>query len=61
MTCHHIGFGYKRLSDSKAGYHPLKLTLTEMFNLGRDIDIEHSNPILLLDTFFADYDLESSD
>ena len=30
-------------------YHP-ELTLTETFNLGCDIDLEHSNPILSLDT-----------
>ena len=27
-----------------------KLTLTETFNLGCDIDLEHSNPIFSLDT-----------
>ena len=27
-----------------------KLTLTEMFNLGCDIDHDHSNPIFLTDT-----------
>ena len=27
-----------------------KLTLTEMFNLGCDTDLEHSNPIFSLDT-----------
>ena len=27
-----------------------KLTLTETFNLGRDIDLEHSNPTFSLDT-----------
>ena len=27
-----------------------KLTLTETFNLGCDIDLEHSNPTFLLDT-----------
>ena len=27
-----------------------KLTLTETFNLGCDIDLGHSNPIFLLDT-----------
>ena len=27
-----------------------KLTLTETFNLGFDIDLEHSNPIFSLDT-----------
>ena len=26
-----------------------KLTLTETFNLGRDIDLEHSNPTFSLD------------
>ena len=28
-----------------------KLTLTETFNLGCDTDLEHSKPILSLDTF----------
>ena len=28
-----------------------KLTLTETFNLGCDIDLEHSNPTFSLDTF----------
>ena len=28
-----------------------KLTLTETFNLGCDIDLEHSNPVFSLDTF----------
>ena len=30
-------------------YHP-KLTLTETFNLGCDIDLEHSNPLFSLET-----------
>ena len=29
---------------------PSKLTLTETFNLGCDIDLEHSNPTFSLDT-----------
>ena len=31
-----------------------KLSLTETFNLGFDIDLEHSNPIFSLDTAYDD-------
>ena len=35
-----------------------KLTLTETFNLGFDIDLEHSNPISSLDTAYDDLQTE---
>ena len=38
MMSHHTGFGYKWFRISS------KLTLTETFNLGCDIDLDHSNP-----------------
>ena len=47
MMFHHTGFGYKWFTTHKISS---KLTLTETFNLGCDIDIEHSNPTFSLDT-----------
>ena len=48
MMSHHTGF------DCKFGsvMHKIssELTLIETFNLGCDIDLEHSNPIFSLDT-----------
>ena len=42
----HTGFSYKRFSNSEDIQ-----TLTEMFNLGCDIDLEHSNPKFSPDMF----------
>ena len=47
MMYHYTGFAYKRLMVHKISS---KLTFTETFNLGCDIDLEHSNPIFSLDT-----------
>ena len=52
MMYHRTGFGYKikLLSIQKIAS---KLTLTDMFNHGCDINLEHSNPIFSLIIFFA--------
>jgi len=47
MVSHHTGFGYKWSAMHKISS---KLTLTETFSLGCDIDLEHSNPTFSLDT-----------
>ena len=49
MMYHHAGFGYVTKGSA---IHKMssKLTLIETFNLGCDIDLEHSNPIFSLDT-----------
>ena len=49
MMYHHAGFGYVTKGSA---IHKMssKLTLIETFNLGCDIDLEHSNPIFTLDT-----------
>ena len=46
MMYHRTGFGYNGSAIHKIS----KLTLTETFNLGCDIDLEHSSPIFSLDT-----------
>ena len=48
LAYHHTGFAYKRFSDSQLDI-PSKLTFIEIFNLGCDINLEHSNQIFLLD------------
>ena len=47
MMSHHTG-----LVTNGSAMHKIssKLTLTETFNLGCDIDLEHSNPTFSLDT-----------
>ena len=49
MMSRHTGFGYKWFGSAM---HKIssKLTLTETFNLGCGIDLEHSNPTFSLDT-----------
>ena len=47
MMSRHTGFGYKWLTMHKISS---KLTLTETFNLGCGIDLEHSNPTFSLET-----------
>ena len=49
MMSRHTGFGYKWFGSAM---HKIssKLTLTETFNLGCGIDLEHSSPTLSLDT-----------
>ena len=48
LMSHHTGCGYK--FGSAMQKISSKLTLTETFNLGCDIDLEHSNPTFSLDT-----------
>ena len=46
MMYHYTGFGYKKVQR----FISPKLTLIQTFNLGCDIDLEHSNPTFSLDT-----------
>ena len=56
MMYHRTGFGYK-IKGSAIQKISSKLTLTDMFNHGCDINLEHSNPIFELIIFFAYYDI----
>ena len=47
---HHYGFGYK-IKSSAIQKLSFKLTLIEIFNLGCDINLEHSYPIFSVHTF----------
>ena len=47
MMSHHTGFV---INGSVVHKISSKLTLTDIFNLGCDIDLEHSNPTFSLDT-----------